>query len=168
MMLGRLLELAGDETLVLVVSNHGYQAEARRSLEPPQTELERMGQHRREGIAVIRSPGGRRVTLAQELRAVDIAPTLLTLFGLQSPAEMKGRALNLPFRAISRSGKAEEDSNSTAPSERTSLSEPIAGRKKIDPLLSYDRLDIRSKSIVTRALRPSVSTPTHGTLKRWH
>jgi predicted AlkP superfamily phosphohydrolase/phosphomutase len=51
------------------------------------------GMHRFDGILVARGPRIRRGALATEAGIIDIAPTLLRLCGLGTPAHMDGRAL---------------------------------------------------------------------------
>jgi tetratricopeptide (TPR) repeat protein len=90
-MLGRLLELAGDETTVILVSDHGFKSG---SMRPPGNANARgdvEAWHRRLGVFVMRSPfirAGSKITGASVL---DITPTILTLFGLPLGRDMEGR-----------------------------------------------------------------------------
>ena len=97
MMLGRLLELAGDDATVLIVSDHGYRPAQPRSSEPAEAAaartLEALSlEHRPQGICVLR---GRRVRSGETIEGaslLDVTPTVLTLLGLPVGADMDGRA----------------------------------------------------------------------------
>ena len=91
LMLGRLLQLAGPGVAVLVVSDHGYRAGGRgapvASLAPDALE----SVYRPRGVAVL---NGRHVRAGHALEGaglLDVAPTVLTLFGLPAGADMDGR-----------------------------------------------------------------------------
>ncbi len=92
-MLGRLLELAGADCPVMVLSDHGFHSDA---LLPDYIPAEAAGpavEHRHFGIFCMRAPGveaGGRVYGASVL---DIAPSVLHLFGLPVGADMDGQAL---------------------------------------------------------------------------
>ncbi len=88
LMLGRFIELAGPETLVILVSNHGLRMEAPIAL--PKTEREWMARSRGEGIAILAGPGVTPGTLPPNANLLDVAPTLLSLFGLQATPDMRG------------------------------------------------------------------------------
>ena len=94
--LGRLLALAGPDTTVIVVSDHGAGA---------WTELEGIfggaeerggiygnysGNHRRNGILLAKGPGIRRGHRAPDSSIYDVAPLVLHLGGLPLAADMKG------------------------------------------------------------------------------
>jgi tetratricopeptide (TPR) repeat protein len=96
-MLGRLLELAGPDTAVILLSDHGFHSDHLRprvqaSLEDPHAAMDATW-HRPLGVLAMAGPGigsGRAVYGASVL---DIAPTALTLLGLPIGADMNGRVL---------------------------------------------------------------------------
>jgi tetratricopeptide (TPR) repeat protein len=102
MLLGRLLDLAGPETTVLLLSDHGFHSDG---LRPPVTQhtrnpQEKFGEkmnpvawHREQGIFIAAGPGIRRDEVLSGATLLDIAPTVLTLLGLPVPDDMDGRAL---------------------------------------------------------------------------
>jgi tetratricopeptide (TPR) repeat protein len=102
-MLGRLLELAGPGTTVMLVSDHGFHSDHRRPRALPSgpvPEAQAAAWHRPYGIFVLNGPpvlADRRTCGATLL---DIAPTVLTLLGLPIGRDMDGRplieALNRP------------------------------------------------------------------------
>ena len=92
MMLGRLLQLAGDDATVIIVSDHGYRTGAQRLRETPRT-LEGVSlNHRPQGVCLMRGPGVRRGEVLEGASLLDVTPTVLTLFGLPVGADMDGRA----------------------------------------------------------------------------
>ena len=93
MMLHTLVQMAGPETTVILMSDHGFHAD---HLRPKQIPAEPAGpafEHRDFGIFVMAGPGVRHDTLLHGLGLLDITPTLLTLFGLPVGDDMDGRAI---------------------------------------------------------------------------
>ncbi len=94
LLLGRLLQLAGENATVIVYSPRAYVAHhqvPRGTVSPgPHSEAE---QHRPQGIFVIRADGTRQGELIQGVREVDVCPTVLRLCGVDVPKDMDGRVL---------------------------------------------------------------------------
>jgi tetratricopeptide (TPR) repeat protein len=92
-MLGRMLALAGPDCAVMLASDHGFHSGR---LLPDYIPAEAAGpavEHRHFGIFALRAPGvppGQRVYGANVL---DIAPTVLHIFGLPAGADMQGKIL---------------------------------------------------------------------------
>lgn len=97
MMLGRLLDLAGPETTVLLLSDHGFHSDNLRPPTPPQVDdaLAAMDAswHRPLGVVVMAGPGIASGKQIHGATLLDIAPTVLTLLGLPVGADMDGRVL---------------------------------------------------------------------------
>lgn len=95
--LGRLLERAGPDTTVLLVSDHGFHSgSGRPHLDdlPPERRMEKEASwHRPMGILVAAGPGVRRGATVAAANIVDIAPTVLALLGLPAASDFAGRAL---------------------------------------------------------------------------
>lgn len=93
MMLERLLKLAGDDTTVVLVSDHGYhQSENRPSLEAGPLEW-----HRSMGVACLAGPGVRAGARLFGGSVLDVAPSVLSLLGLPAARDMDGRPWNEIF-----------------------------------------------------------------------
>lgn len=91
MMLGRLMQLAGDNSTIIIVSDHGYRTGPQRLRETPRT-LEGVSlNHRAQGVCLIRGPGVKRGESLEGASLLDVTPTVLTLFGLPVGADMDGR-----------------------------------------------------------------------------
>jgi len=93
-MLGRILELAGPEATVIIVSDHGFHSDHLRPtggavFGPEAPAL----WHRPHGIVCMAGPGIRRDELIHGATLLDITPTILTMFGLPVGDDMPGRPL---------------------------------------------------------------------------
>ena len=97
MMLSRLLKLAGDDTTVMLVSDHGYQTGDRRPRLTPHEPAGPVVWHRPYGIVVLKGPHIRRDGLLYGARILDVTPTVLALFGLPVGADMEGKPLMQAF-----------------------------------------------------------------------
>lgn len=93
MMLGRLVELAGPETTVVVCSDHGFQSGALRPIANPREPAGPVLWHREFGILVMKGPGIKQDQRLYGVNLLDIAPTLLTLAGLPAGRDMDGKPL---------------------------------------------------------------------------
>lgn len=96
-MLGRLLQLAGDDCAVMLLSDHGFHSDR---LLPDYIPAEGAGpavEHRDFGIFCLRAPGVRRGERIYGACVLDIAPTILHLFGLPAGQDMDGKVLANAF-----------------------------------------------------------------------
>lgn len=93
MLLERLLALAGPETLVLLVSDHGFHSDRLRPLRLPRTPTAPLLEHRRHGIVCLHGPGVEPDSLVLGANLLDIAPTVLWALGLPVGEDMPGRVL---------------------------------------------------------------------------
>jgi Flp pilus assembly protein TadD len=94
--LGRLLEGRDESWTVMVLSDHGFAADATR----PRVTDSRIGHgpaadwHRRFGILVLAGANVKREARIEEASIYDIAPTVLALFGQPVPRSWPGRVLS--------------------------------------------------------------------------
>ena len=92
MMLERLLQLAGPETTVVLVSGYGLHSDQLRprfeSSHPIETES---SWRRPQGILVIKGPAVRKDEQVFGAGILDIAPMILSLFDVPIPGELPGR-----------------------------------------------------------------------------
>jgi tetratricopeptide (TPR) repeat protein len=93
MMLERLLQLAGPDTTVMIVSDHGFHSDHLRPTETPGTPLGPAVWHRPYGIFAMRGPGVLVDERIYGASILDVAPTVLTLFGLPLGEDMDGKPL---------------------------------------------------------------------------
>ena len=97
MMLQTLVELAGPETTVILVSDHGFHSD---HLRPRGIPIEPAGpavEHRNFGIVAIRGAHIKQDERIYGATPLDVTPTILTLFGLPVGADMDGRVLVQAF-----------------------------------------------------------------------
>ena len=93
LILARLLHLAGPDTTVILCSDHGFQSRELRPLGTPREPTGPAVWHRRFGAFVAKGPGIKKDERIYGASLVDIAPTILTLFGLPVGDDMDGRSL---------------------------------------------------------------------------
>jgi tetratricopeptide (TPR) repeat protein len=94
MMLGRLIELAGDETTIIVVSDHGFKTGmARRDQCTTQSIEDAVASHDSQAILVMRGPHIVRDDTIEGTTILDVAPTILALLGLPVGADMDGKPM---------------------------------------------------------------------------
>jgi tetratricopeptide (TPR) repeat protein len=95
-MLGRLVQLAGPDTHVMLVSDHGFLSGERR----PPLDVDPAQWHRNVGIFVCAGPGLRRDEIVHGANLLDIAPTVLAMFGLPVGGDMEGKVLVNAFEEM--------------------------------------------------------------------
>lgn len=93
MMLGTLMYLAGEDTTVILVSDHGFHPDHLRPREVPNEPAGPAEEHRPFGIFAALGPGIRRDELVYGASLLDVTPTILTLFGLPVGRDMDGKPL---------------------------------------------------------------------------
>ena len=93
LMLGHMLESAGEDTTVVVVSDHGFHPDHMRRKQLPNEPAGPATEHREHGMFLIHGPGIRRDELIHGVSLLDVTPTVLSLFGLPVGEDMDGRAL---------------------------------------------------------------------------
>ena len=97
MMLETLLTLAGPEATVILLSDHGFHSD---HLRPKRIPMEPAGpavQHRPFGIFCMKGPGIKKDERIYGATLLDVAPTVLTLFGLPVGEDMDGHVLAQAF-----------------------------------------------------------------------
>ena len=93
LMLGATLRLAGDDTTVILMSDHGFHPD---HLRPRMVGNEPAGpadEHRPFGILAMRGPNIRRNEVVFGAGLLDITPTVLSMFDLPVGRDMDGRPL---------------------------------------------------------------------------
>jgi tetratricopeptide (TPR) repeat protein len=97
MMLETLLDLAGPDTTVLLVSDHGFHSDHLRPRGIPAEPAGPAVQHRPFGIFCMKGPHVQQDERIYGATLLDVTPTILTLFGLPVGADMDGRVLVQAF-----------------------------------------------------------------------
>lgn len=97
MMLARLLELAGDDTTVMLISDHGFHPNHNRPKVIPKEPTGPAIEHSPYGIIVMKGPGIKKDELVFGASLLDVTPTLLHIFGLPAASDMDGKILIQAF-----------------------------------------------------------------------
>ena len=95
MMLGRLMELAGEEATIILISDHGFHPDQNRPTEIPREPIGPTIEHSTYGIFVAKGPGIKKDELIFGASLLDITPTLLHLFDLPTAEDMDGKVLQI-------------------------------------------------------------------------
>jgi len=93
MMLARLLELAGPDTTVILISDHGFHPNHNRPKIIPKEPTGPAIEHSPFGIIVMKGPGIKKDELIFGASLLDITPTLLHIYGLPAARDMDGKVL---------------------------------------------------------------------------
>lgn len=106
LMLGRWMEIAGDDTAIVLLSDHGFYHGAGRPLaergyisgeRPKGVHRNPLIWHRLHGVLIASGPGIKSDALVHSSSLLDIAPTLLAMLGVPIPVDFEGRPLTQIF-----------------------------------------------------------------------
>ncbi len=141
MMLQRLLYLAGPETTVFLVSDHGFHSDHLRPEFTPRVPAGITVWHRNQGVFLAKGPG---IAPGQDLhgaRLLDVTPTILQCFGLPVGDDMEGRVLReiLVDRDPVPSLPSWEDS--AAPPKRRSSLSPAESETLLEQFVALGYID---------------------------
>ncbi len=98
MMLGTLLKLAGEDTTVILMSDHGFHSNHLRPAALPNEPAGPAAEHRQFGIFAIKGPNVHQDQRIYGASLLDITPTILHSFGLPAGKDMDGKVLTQCFR----------------------------------------------------------------------
>jgi predicted AlkP superfamily phosphohydrolase/phosphomutase/tetratricopeptide (TPR) repeat protein len=96
-MLGILLDKVGADATVMLISDHGFHPDHLRPASIPDIPAGPAVEHRDAGILAISGPGIRRGEVLFGPSVLDIAPTILTIYGLPAGEDMDGKVLSQAF-----------------------------------------------------------------------
>lgn len=134
-MLGTLLEKAGEDVTVILMSDHGFHPDHLRPSTIPDIPAGPAIEHRDFGILAMSGPGLKRDELLHGPSVLDIAPTILTLYGLPVGEDMDGQVLTQAF---------EEDPNPKfIPSWEDVAGETGAhpAHMRLDPMAAHEAME---------------------------
>jgi predicted AlkP superfamily phosphohydrolase/phosphomutase/tetratricopeptide (TPR) repeat protein len=100
MMLQTLLDLAGPDATVLLVSDHGFHSDHLRPLGIPKEPAGPAVQHRPFGVVCMKGSNIKQDERIYGATLLDVTPTILTLFGLPVGEDMDGRVLVQAFEEL--------------------------------------------------------------------
>jgi tetratricopeptide (TPR) repeat protein len=96
-MLGTLIEKAGVDATVILLSDHGFHPDHLRPASIPDIPAGPAIEHRDFGILAINGPGIVKGAPLYGQSILDVAPTILTLYGLPVAEDMDGKVLSNAF-----------------------------------------------------------------------
>ena len=96
-MLGALIEKAGKDTTVILLSDHGFHPDHLRPASIPDIPAGPAIEHRDFGILAIAGPGMKKGETLHGSSVLDVTPTILTLYGLPVGEDMDGKVLSQAF-----------------------------------------------------------------------
>jgi len=99
LMLGTYMHLAGPDTTIIIVSDHGFHPDHLRPREIPNEPAGPADEHRPFGVIAMQGPDLKRDELVFGASLLDVTPTILTLFGIPLGHDMDGRPLLTAFAA---------------------------------------------------------------------
>lgn len=97
LLLARLMQIAGPDTAIMLVSDHGFHSDHLRPTFTPRVPAGITVWHRPQGIFAAAGPGFKQDALIYGARLLDVTPTILTYFGLPVGQDMEGRVLREAF-----------------------------------------------------------------------
>jgi predicted AlkP superfamily phosphohydrolase/phosphomutase/tetratricopeptide (TPR) repeat protein len=97
MLLERLLQLAGEDCLVMIVSDHGFHSDHLRPIELPKFAAAPALEHNPYGIICMYGPNIKKDDRIYGATLLDITPTLLAAMGLPLGKDMDGKVLMNAF-----------------------------------------------------------------------
>ncbi len=143
-MLGTLLEKAGTDATVILISDHGFHPDHLRPTWIPQFHAGPASEHRNNGILVASGPGIRQGAEIPGINLLDITPTVLTLFNLPVPDDMEGKAITGIFdnppviERIPSWEKVEGEDGRHAPHMQL---DPVAATESLEQLVALGYID---------------------------
>ena len=96
-MLGELLEKAGDDANVILMSDHGFHPDHLRPASIPDIPAGPAIEHRDLGVLAMCGPQVKKGELLRGASVLDVTPTILALYGLPVGEDMDGKVLSNAF-----------------------------------------------------------------------
>lgn len=93
LMLGTLMTLAGEDTTIILCSDHGFHPDRLRPQHIPNEPAGPAEEHRPFGIFAMKGPGIKQYEIIFGASLLDITPTILTLYDLPISRDMDGKPL---------------------------------------------------------------------------
>ena len=103
-MLGTLLEKAGPDTTVILMSDHGFHPDHLRPNSIPDMPAGPAIEHSPYGIFVMAGPGIKKDATLFGVSVLDLTPTVLSLYGLPAGEDMDGRVVADAFETAPETG----------------------------------------------------------------
>jgi tetratricopeptide (TPR) repeat protein len=139
--LQRLMQLAGPDTAVMLVSDHGFHSDHLRPKFTPRVPAGITVWHRPQGVIAACGPGFKADELVFGARLLDIAPTVLHYFGLPVGEDMEGRVLEDVFTERRTVETLPTWENPDAPRQTRAESGPDADKALLEQFVALGYID---------------------------
>ena len=139
--LQRLMQLAGPDTAILLVSDHGFHSDHLRPKFTPRVPAGITVWHRPQGVIAACGPGFKADELVFGARLLDIAPTVLHYFGLPVGEDMEGRVLEDAFTERRPVATRPTWENPDAPRQTRAESGPDADKALLEQFVALGYID---------------------------
>ena len=139
MMLERLLELAGEDVTVMLISDHGFHPDHLRPLKLPKEPAAPALEHSPYGIVVINGPGIKKDERIYGASILDVTPTILTMYGLPVGADMDGNVMVNAFEeeiTVERIPSWEDIPGNSGQHPADKQEDPYAAREALEQLIA--------------------------------
>ena len=143
-LLGELFRVAGEQTTVILISDHGFHSDHLRPRHIPQEPAGPAAQHRHYGIFVMKGPGIMRDEFIYGNSLLDICPTILATFGLPVGEDMDGKLLINAYEEVPDFGtipswdNVSGEDGSHPPDKQI---DPVEAREAINQLVALGYID---------------------------
>lgn len=138
MMLERLIELAGKDVTIMLISDHGFHPDHLRPLKLPKEPAAPALEHSPYGIVVINGPGIKKDERIYGASILDVTPTILTMYGLPVGADMDGNVMINAFEGDVKPEKIpswEEVPGNSGQHPPDKQEDPYAAREALEQLI---------------------------------
>jgi predicted AlkP superfamily phosphohydrolase/phosphomutase/tetratricopeptide (TPR) repeat protein len=158
-MLGTLLQKAGEDITVILMSDHGFHPDHLRPASIPDIPAGPAIEHRDFGILALRGPGIKKGELLHGPSVLDIAPTILTLYGLPVGDDMDGKVLTQAFASppeVAFIPSWEEVAGADGRHPPHTRLDPVAAHEALEQMIALgyiERPDENRKAAVGRTIR---------------
>ncbi|HTW65244.1 MAG TPA: alkaline phosphatase family protein [Bryobacteraceae bacterium] len=158
-MLGALIEKAGRDTTIVLLSDHGFHPDHLRPASIPDIPAGPAIEHRDYGVLVISGPGINKNERLHGASVLDVAPTILTLYDLPAGEDMDGKVLSQAF-AEARAPKFipswEDVAGADGRHPPYTRLDPVAAHEALEQMIALgyiERPDENRAIAVTKAIR---------------
>jgi predicted AlkP superfamily phosphohydrolase/phosphomutase/tetratricopeptide (TPR) repeat protein len=138
-MLGTLLKKIGDDVTVILMSDHGFHPDHLRPKSIPQIPAGPAIEHRDFGVLAMMGPGIKQDELLHGANVLDVAPTVLTMFGLPVGSDMDGKVLTGAFEyppKVETIPSWEEVPGEDGRHSPDTLLDPVGAKESLDQLVA--------------------------------
>jgi len=147
--LGELLAKAGEDATVIVMSDHGFHPDHLRPSSIPDIPAGPAIEHREFGVLAMRGPRIKKDAALDGASVLDIAPTILTLYGLPVGGDMDGKALSQAFAIepeVARISSWEDISGDDGRHPAQTSIDPIASNEALEQLIALGYVERPSEN----------------------